>query len=174
MANTPEINQPDIHIIHDGKFYFSTLGGRHPSWCDLKILQGKAKTLVLLSQPRGYIGTPIVNGIKHLATQITNLFGLEPATTIYVQHTPPTVLPPLELEEDDPVYPLAQFLRYIDGPSDEKYERIMLDWRMNGVDEPKLLRYYVRDFPDWKPILPGEAAKFLEELNTQDDESESE
>jgi hypothetical protein len=173
MTNTPQPNERNIHIMHDGKFYFSTLEGIHPSWCDLKILQGKAKTLILLSQPRDYVGkTYIVNAIKQLSTQILNIFGLDPATTIFLHYTPPTIPPPIELDKDDPLYPLARLSHTMSGPSDEKYERITFEWIPNSADVPMLTRYYVRDFY-YQPIVPGEAAKLLEELNHQDEESES-
>jgi len=163
--NTPEGNESDIHSIHNGKFYFSIFdGGRHLSWCDLKILQGKNNhTLVILSQPQGYIGTLIATAAEHIATQVTNLFSLDPATTLYFEYTPPTIPTWLEELEDDP---LANIARYMSGPSDEKYERITFQWAESDTDEPVLERYYAYGKPYWKPILPGDAAKLLlEELN---------
>jgi hypothetical protein len=162
-VNTSESNESDIHSIHNGKFYFSIFdGGRHLSWCDLKILQGKNNhTLVLLSQPQGYSGTFIANAAKHIVTQVTNLFGLDPATTMYIHYTPPTV--PLEYEgfEDDP---LANIVRSLSGPGDEKYERITFQWGEANTDEPILERYYAYGEPYWKPILSGDAARLLGEL----------
>jgi len=174
MTNTHDPDKLDIHIMHDGKFYFSIFEGRHPAWCDLKILQGKAKTLVILSQPHGYIGTSIPVAIRQLTTQILNTNGLDPAKTIFLQYTPPTVPPPIELDEDDIVYPLARITNYVFGPSDGKYELITLKWISNSIDEPMLIRYYVQDDPYWEPIIPGKAAKLLEALNKENDKSEGE
>ena len=165
MKNLPEENEPEIRIIHDGKFYFSIFEGRHPSWCDLKVLQGAHKTLVILSQPQGYIGMFIANAIEHLVAQISNVFGLDPATTMYLHYTPPTV--PSWFHESDRDDPLAKIARSAFGPSNEKYECIIIKWIKSEPSESVLEQYSVRELPYWKPILPSEAAKLRQELNVQ-------
>jgi hypothetical protein len=125
---------------------------------------------VILSQPHGYVGTFIVNAIEKLAPQILIENGLDPATTIFLHYTPPTVPPPIELDKDDPFYPLAHMSHALSGPSDEQFERITFEWIPNPRNEPMLIRCAVRDY---QLITPGEAAKFLEELNDLEDESES-
>jgi len=162
VENASEENERWIRTTHHGKFFFSLFEGRRPSWCNLKVLQGEDTTLVILSQPQGYRGTFIVNAAEHIATQVTNLFGLDPATTMYIQYTPPTV--PHRLEELDDG-PLAAIARSISGPSDEKYERITFNWVTSDADEPILERYSVQEFPSWEPLLPREVTKLLQELN---------
>ncbi len=165
MKNTPETNEQDIHIMHNGKFSFSIFEGRHPSWCDLKILQGKTKTLVILSQPRGHIGTFVSTAIAALGAQILNIFSLDPATTTFVYCTPPSVPLPIELDEDEAFKALAEILRSMHGPSDEKYELITFEWIPAKGDELVLERYRSGDFPYWHPILPRDVAKILEKLS---------
>lgn len=165
MKNLPEENEPEIRIIHDGKFYFSVFEGRHPSWCDLKVLQGEHKTLVILSQPQGYIGTFIANAIEHLVAQISNVFGLDPGTTMYLHYTPPTI--PSWFYERNTDDPLAKIARHAFGPSDEKYERIIIKWVKSERGESVLEQYHVHELPDWKLISPSEAAKLPQELNIQ-------
>jgi hypothetical protein len=164
MKNPPERNESEIHIIHNGKFYFSIFEGRHPSWCNLKILQGKNNSsLVILSQPQGYIGTFIASAAEHIATQVVNLFGLDPALTLFIHYMPPTVDKwPQDLAEDDPI---AEFVRYFHGPSDEKFDQVTFQWMETDTDEPTLERYYVQVDPYWKRIYPGDVIKLLEQLN---------
>lgn len=166
MTNRPETNERDIHIMHDGKFSFSIYEGRHPSWCDLKILQGKAKTLVILSQPHGYVGTFVPIAIEQLGTQILNIFSLDPATTTFVSYAPPTVPLPVAPDEDEAFNVLAEIIRSMHGPSNEKYELITFEWIPTKANEPVLERYRAREFPYWYKILPMDVAKLLEGLNT--------
>ena len=168
MTNRPETDEQNIHIMHDGKFSFSIFEGRHPSWCHLKILQGKTKILIILSQPCGYVGTFIPTASEELGTQILNLFSLDPATTTFVCYTPPSVSIPVEAVDDDDkaFYALAKTLDFMHGPSDDKYEIIRFEWIPATADEPVLERYRAREFPYWYKILPMDVAKLLEGLNT--------
>ena len=59
------------------------------SWCHLKVIGGQQKTLVILTSEADNPGTFIANGATVLATQIVNLFDLEPETTIFLERTPP-------------------------------------------------------------------------------------
>ena len=167
MTHRPEPDEQGIHIIHDGKFYFSIHEGRHPSWCHVKILQGTAKTLVLLSQPHGYIGTFIATAAEDIATELTNLFGLDPVTTIFVEYTPPTVHT-FAIPKGDPSSLNDSIWHALHGVSNEKYERITFQWTSTDTDEPMLKRYSAGDSPFWTCILPGDVAKWCEDLNNKE------
>ena len=79
----------DVRIRYQGRFVFSIFPRGHVSWCHLKVIQGPHQTLVILTSEEDNPGTFIANGAAVLATQIVNLFGLEPATTLFLERTPP-------------------------------------------------------------------------------------
>jgi hypothetical protein len=68
---------------------FSIFPRGHVSWCHLKVIQGQHKTLVIFAHEEDNPGTFIANAAGVLATQVANLFGLQPEATLFLERTPP-------------------------------------------------------------------------------------
>lgn len=151
----------ETRIRYQGRFVFSIFPRGHVSWCHLKVIQGPHKTLVVLTSEED---TFIANGATVLATQIVNLFALEPKTTLFLERTPPVdkhaewrQWAAKEMPADARPLPIQTLF----STDEDKYERIMFEWsESSDYDQPR----YIAHNPVWEALTPVEAVKYFQVL----------
>lgn len=154
----------NLRIRYQGRFVFSIFPRGHVSWCHLKVIQGQHKTLVILTTEEDNPGTFIANGAADLATQIVNLFTLEPENTLFLERTPPVdhhadwrQWAAKEMPADVRLLPIQTLF----GTSEDKYERIVLAWsESSDYNEPR----YIASNPVWEFVKPIEVIKYVQKL----------
>ena len=154
----------ELRLRYQGRFVFSIFPRGHVSWCHLKVIQGSRKTLVILASEEDNPGTFIANGAAALATQIVNFFDLEPATTLFLERTPP-VDKHAEMRQwaaqEMPARARPLPVQMLFGTSEDKYERIVFMWsESSDYNGPR----YTADHPTWEVLKPVEVIRQFHEL----------
>jgi hypothetical protein len=129
------------------------------SWCHLKVIQGPQQTLVILTSEEDNPGTFITNGATVLATQIVNFFDLEPATTLFLERTPP-VDNHAEWRQwaaqEMPAQTRPLPIQTLFGTNEDTYERIVFTWsESSDYDGPR----HRADHPVWEQVKPVEVIR---------------
>ena len=160
MANPHE----NLRICYAGRFVFSKFPRGHESWCHLKVIQGQHQTLVIFTHEADNPGTFIANGAELLATQVTNLFTLEPESTVFLERTPPVDQYADSRQwaaEHLPVSTHPLPIQTLFGTSEDKYEQIVFEWFESAdYDGP---RFIARN-PTWEVLKPVKVIRLLQEL----------
>ena len=154
----------DLQLRYQGRFVFSIFPRGHVSWCHLKVVQGPLKTLVILTTEEDNPGTFIANGAAVLATQVVNFFGLEPETTLFLERTPPVDQHADWRQwaaKEIPSRAHALPIQTLFGTSEDKYERIVLQWsESSDYDGPRSIAHH----PAWEILKPVEVIRQFQEL----------
>lgn len=153
-----------LHLRYQGRFVFSIFPRGHASWCHLKVIEGPHKTLVIFTKEEDNPGTFIANAAEKLATQVTNLFDLEPASTIFLERTPPVDHDAdwrgwvaQETASHDPFL----LVLTLSSTSEDTYEQIVFTWsESSDYNQP----HYLAHNPAWEVLKPVEMIKYLQEL----------
>lgn len=146
LVSATEVEESEKNLmstLYDSTFCFSLHPRGWVSWCHLKIVQKSGQSLVIFSELQTNPGTFVTNAAEYLATQVTDLFCLEPASTIYVEHYGP--------------------YRRDGGPREETYDLVTFTWEESAdPDEPR----YLADYPQWRKITPADFARLVHDLPT--------
>lgn len=153
-----------LHIRYSGRFVFSKFPRGHVSWCHLKVIQGAHKTLVIFTNEVDNPGTFIANGAGLLATQVTNLFMLEPETTLFLERTRPEDHYTESRQwaaEHLPASVRRLPVQTVMGTTEDKYEQIVFEWsESSDYNESQ----FIARNPSWKIIKPVEMIRLLQTL----------
>lgn len=154
----------DLRFRYQGRFVFSRFPRGHVSWCHLKVIQGPHKALVIFTKEEDNPGTVIAIGAEVLATQVVNLFGLEPETTLFLERTPPVDRHADWRQwaaKEMPVREHALPIQTLFSTSEDKYEQIVFEWsESSDYNEPR----YIAHNPSWAFLKPIEVIKYVQEL----------
>ena len=153
-----------LRLRYEGRFVFSKFPRGHVSWCHLKVIQGQHKTLVIFAHEEDNPGTFIANAVGLLATQVANLFGLVPESTLFLERTPPVdehagwrQWATEDLSDHDFSLPILTLF----GTNEDTYERISFEWsESSDYDEPR----YTAHCPTWEVQKPIEVIRQFQDL----------
>ena len=133
----------NMETLYDSTFCYSLHARGWVSWCHLKVVHRTGQALVVLTEMQSNPGTFVTIAAEHLATQVTDLFRLEPASTTYVEHSGP--------------------YRRDGSPREETYDLVTFTWQESSdPNEPR----YLADFPRWRKITPADFAKLVHDQPT--------
>lgn len=150
----------DQQVRYQGRSVFSIFPREHASWCHLTLIQGSRSALVMLATEEENPGTVIAIGAEVLATQIVNGFDLEPATTLFVERTPPRDTH-AEMRQWAAQELPASMVSTLYGTSEDIYERITFEWsEAPENDGPRHVAWH----PVWKRVKPVEVIGLVHEL----------
>ena len=160
---------------YNGRYCWSLHTRGHASWCYLQVLQAGERgswlahpdlsAVVILTNMQDNPATSIAAGIEDLAAQITDMFRLDPAHTVYLEHTPPEPLFPDSgtFSEEDPAQELERMTSSLFGSTESKYERVTFAlWeRTQGKQGPS----YRAQGPTWTPVPPLDVTRLIQQLD---------